>query len=262
VKISEIFEYLKSLNGGWVDYSAGIDDWKAGDPDAELTGIAVGWMSYTAALEEAAGRGCNLFITHEPTFYDHWDRDEEVLARPATQAKAERIRELAMTILRCHDLWDRYPRIGIPDSWGEKLGLGQAIAGEGYYRVYDGGGRDALEIARSIAERVKDLGQEAVEFAGSPDAPVGRIAVGTGAITPFYQMLTRFEADMVVCTDDGFTWWRDGAFAIDNGIPVAVVNHPVAEIHGMQLLARHLGERFGGVPVHFIEQSCMYRLVG
>jgi putative NIF3 family GTP cyclohydrolase 1 type 2 len=261
MKIAEVFEYLKSLNGGWVDYSAGIDAWKAGDPEAELTGIAVGWMSYTRALEEAARLSCNLFITHEPTFYDHWDRDEEVLSRPRTQAKAAKIRELGMTILRCHDLWDQYPGIGIPDSWGRKLGLGEPVDGEGYYRVYDGGARSAREIAQDIAAHVKDLGQEAVQLIGSGDAPVRRIVIGTGAITPFYEMITRFEADLAVCTDDGFTWWRDGAFAIDNDLPVVVVNHPVAEIHGMELLAEHLAGRFGNVPVRFIEQSCMYRLI-
>ena len=47
---------------------------------------------------------------------------------------------------------------------------------------------------------------------------------------------------MALCTDDGFTYWRDGAYAIDSGFPVAVVNHPVAEEFGIKLLADNLRE--------------------
>src|SRR6185436_6480024 len=101
-----------------------VDTWKAGDPQADVRGIAVGWMSYTWALEEAAAHDCNLFITHEPTFYHHRDNDPVILAWPECVAKREKIAALGLTILRCHDLWDQLPGLGIPEAWGRKLGLG------------------------------------------------------------------------------------------------------------------------------------------
>ena len=55
---------------------------------------------------------------------------------------------------------------------------------------------------------------------------------------------------------------RDGGLAIDMGLPVILVNHAVAEINGMKLLAGHLQEKFPELPVHFIPQGCMFRLVG
>jgi len=96
---------------------------------------------------------------------------------------------------------------------------------------------------------------------GPEDTPVRRVVLGTGAITPMFHFIENLGADMAICVDDDFTYWRDGAFAIDAGFPVAIVNHPVAEVHGMKLLAGLLAERFHPVPVHHIPERCMYRLI-
>jgi len=46
--------------------------------------------------------------------------------------------------------------------------------------------------------------------------------------------------------------------SIDMDIPVVVVNHTVSELAGIRSLAEHLRAAFPSVPVHHIEQSCMY----
>jgi putative NIF3 family GTP cyclohydrolase 1 type 2 len=66
---------------------------------------------------------------------------------------------------------------------------------------------------------------------------------------------------MAICTDDGFTYWREGAVATELGIPVVVVNHAVSELPGVASLGRHIEEYFPGVPVHHIEQQSMFRLI-
>lgn len=261
MKADDIQAYLRSLNGGWVNENDTVDTWKAGDPQSEVRGIAVAWMSYTWALERAAQLGCNLFITHEPTFYHHRDNDPEILAWPECTAKREKIEALGLTILRCHDLWDQLPDIGIPDAWGSKLGLGQPIAGEGYLRVYAVRPRTARQIAGDLAERVADLGQPGVQLIGRLDRIVHRIALGIGAITPYRQMLLKYTPDLVICSDDGLTYWRDGAHAIDNDHTILIFHHHVTEDYGIELLADHLASKFPTIPVHFIRQRCMYELV-
>ena len=261
MKAREVREYLQSLDGGWVNWERTVDTFKAGDPEMEVKGIAVGWMSYTRALREALEQGCNLFITHEPTFYDHLDRDEEVFRFASAQEKRQLLEENGMVVLRCHDLWDQVPGIGIPDTWAQQLGFTDPVAGEGYYRVYDVSGRTALEVARQVAARTRELGQEAVQLIGPGEAQVTRVAIGTGAITPFQRYLDEYGVDLAICTDDGFSYWRDGGLAIDMELPVIVVNHAVAEINGMKLLAGHLREKFPELPVHVVRQSCAFRLV-
>ena len=70
----DVETYLRSL-GPWVDEAKTCDNFKAGDPDREVKAMAVSWMSTMRALQEAQARGCDLFITHEPTFYSHYDND-------------------------------------------------------------------------------------------------------------------------------------------------------------------------------------------
>lgn len=257
----EVHSYLKSLDGGWVDWKKTVDTFKSGSPEAEVKGIAVGWMSYTDALKKALELGCNLFITHEPTYYNHRDDDPDIFRFPAVKAKREFIESNGLVIIRCHDAWDQYPKIGIPTGWGKLLELGEPIDGAGYYYVYDGKGLTAGAVARQIAARTASLGQPGVQLIGPEDKRVNRIVLGTGAITPMFHFIEKLAADMAICVDDDFTYWRDGAYAIDAGFPVAVVNHPVSEEHGMKLLAGHLRKKFPQVPVHHIPQRCMYKLV-
>ncbi len=257
----EVQSYLRSLDGGWVDPEKTVDTFKAGDPEAEVRGIAVGWMSYGWALQRALELGCNLFITHEPTYFDHWDKNAEVFRLPGARDKRDFIEEKDLIILRCHDLWDQFEGLGIPDSWADYLGLGQAIAGAGYFRVYDVQGRTAVEVARQVAARTRELGQEAVQLIGPAEKPVTRVAIGTGAITPFRKFIDDYQADLAICTDDGIAYWRDGALAIDLDIPLIVVNHAVSEEAGLINLAEHLRSAFPDIPVHHIPQRCMYKLV-
>lgn len=94
-------------------------------------------------------------------------------------------------------------------------------------------GRTARSVALQVASRTKELGQDAVELIGPPDLVVSRLAIGTGAITPFPHFLDTYQADLAICTDDGFTYWHGGALAIDLGVPVIVVNHlPLAQLAG------------------------------
>lgn len=261
MQAQDISNYLRSLDGGWVDWNDSVDTFKAGDPATEVRGIAVGWMSYTWALERAVELGCNLFITHEPTYYSHRDNDETVFQYDKVRAKREFIASNGLVILRCHDLWDKYPGLGIPDSWAAFLGFNNPLVTDGYFRVFDVTGETARSLARRVARKTAALGQESVRLLGPADTPVHRLALGTGAITPFRRMMDSYGCDVAICTEDGFTYWRDGALAIDLGIPAIIVDHAVSEIYGVQKLAEHLAEKFPNIPVHSIAQTCMFQTV-
>jgi putative NIF3 family GTP cyclohydrolase 1 type 2 len=262
VKARDVETHLRSLDGGWVDWEDTTDGFVAGEPDTEVSGIAVVWMGTSAALTESLQVGCNLCIVHEP-LYNGGQREEETMLRFAgVREKRAWIEESGLVVLRCHDLWDQMPRIGVPDSWARTLGLEHPVMAEGFVRVFEIPGETAGSVARHVAEAVRALGQEAVELVGDPEAPVRRPALGTGAITPFIQFVERYGADLAICTDDGFTYWREGGVAVDLGIPVVVVNHAVSELPGMESLASYLQERFPTTRVRYIHQRCMYALVG
>ena len=262
MKAQDVQDYLYSLAGDWRYPEDTVDTFKAGDPQADLRGIAVGWMSYSWALQRALDLGCNLFITHEPTYYNHRDDDASIFRFPAVSAKRQFIEDNDLAIIRCHDLWDQFPAIGIPDSWGELLNLGCPVAGDIHTRVYVTVGVRAAEMAEQVAERTADYGQPGAQLIGPPDKLVRRVSIGTGAITPYLDCVERFAIDLAICTDDGIDYWRDGGFAIDMEIPIIVVNHAVSEEIGIQRLAEKLRHEFPNIPVHHIRQRCMYQFFG
>lgn len=183
MKAQDIQDYLYSLKGAWTYPENTVDTFKSGDPQSAVRGIAVGWMSYTWALEKALDLGCNVFVTHEPTYFNHRDNDANIFRFPRAAEKRAFIEQSGLVIIRCHDLWDQIEGIGIPDSWGGFLGFERPIDGVRYLRVYDVSGQTAQQVARKVATRTRALGQEAVQLIGNPDAPVTRLALGTGAIT-------------------------------------------------------------------------------
>jgi len=261
MKAGDIQAYLRSLNGGWVDLNNTTDTFKAGDPDTEVTGIAVSWMSTTWALQKALKLGCNMFITHEPTYFSNFENDQAWLCLSQVKEKRTWIEKSGMVILRCHDLWDQYPKEGIPDSWANFLGLGESIGGQGYFRIYDVSGRTAGEVARQIASKTKAFGQEAVELIGSADKPVTRLVLGTGAITPYLRFIDEYKADIALCTNDGLVYWRDAAFAAEMGFAIIVTDHKVSEEAGVASLANHIIKKFPSIPIHHIPQQCIFKLV-
>ncbi len=259
----DIHELLNSLETGWVNWEMSVDTFKAGSPDTHATGIAVGWKANIGALKEATAKGCNVFVCHEPLYYDHRDEDKDICEKyDLIRAKRDWIDEHGIAVMRCHDVWDQMPGIGIPDSWASLLELGEPLPeSDGLFKAFDVSGRTAIDVAKQVAGGVCKLGQECVQLVGDPDAPVTRLALGTGAITPLQVFIDKLKADICIMTDDGYNFCCDGGLAQDLGVPLIVVNHCVAEDHGMALLSEKLREEFADVDVHHISQATAIRLV-
>ncbi len=258
----EINNYLNSLGTEWVNFQTTVDGFDSGGPETVVKGIAVSWTPYTLTLKKALELGCNVFVTHETPFYEHRKENEDTFY-PYEEIKKKHafIEQSKITIIRCHDVWDQYPDIGIPMAWGKFLDLGDPIDGSGWLYVYDGKGRPAVEIARKLASKTAERGQPGVQFMGDENRPVYRIALGCGAITPMDRYFKELKADFAICSDDGINCRKYGTFSIDTGFPIVVINHAVTEDYGMTLMSERLKEVFPRVPVFNIKQRCLYKLI-
>jgi len=256
----DIHAHLRSV-GTWVDWEGGTtcDGFKHGSPDTAVNGIAVAWQSSLSALRQARDLCCNLFITHEPTFYAHMDDDTSWRLTEPAQRKIAFLDREKMVVYRCHDVWDIFPRLGIVDAWSEFLGLGQPVATARYYNLHEVPPTTAWELTHRIALAVSSLGEQAVQILGTKWQMVRRLAVGTGAITDVRKMV-ELGADVLLTTDDGTTLWRDAAWLEDLGLPMIMVNHRTAEIPGLLRLVEYLQQQFPGVPVHFVGSKCSYEI--
>src|SRR5690242_7603101 len=70
-----------------------VDTFKAGGPETRVKGIATTMMATLDVLQKAAAAGRNLVITHEPSFYNHEDKTDDLANDPTYQFKADFIRK-------------------------------------------------------------------------------------------------------------------------------------------------------------------------
>lgn len=101
MKAIELQKFLNSSIPDWKYPLETVDTIKSGDPEIQVTGIAVGWMSYKWALKHAIEMGCNVFVTHEPTYYDHYDNASEIIRMKAVQEKRLFIQDNGLVVIRC-----------------------------------------------------------------------------------------------------------------------------------------------------------------
>lgn len=258
MKATKVLDHFRDL-GTWVRWDKTCDKFLHGDPEAEVKGIATAWIATNAALAEAAEKGLNLFVCHEPAFYDGF------AAAPSRERlvadKKGLLDRFGMTLLRCHDTWDRMPEVGIPDAWASWLGFStEPRATESYYKICLLEDITVEEAARKVLEKVKPLGQDAVFILGSRDKRVSRMAVGTGAITHLPSML-ELRADVILATDDGMNFWDGGLWSLDLDIPLLIVNHATAEKPGMMAMAGYLAEKYPGTTVEYLDVAFPYTTV-
>ena len=234
----------------WVNWCKTVDTFMAGPADAEVAGIAVTWLATNAVLRRAAERGLNFVVSHEGAFYQTYAGSEP--GKRHHEEKRRLIDELGLTLMRCHDTWDRMPDVGIVDTWAGFLGFEtEPRAVESYYRICLVEGRTVEKVARHILEKVRPLGQHGIEMMGDADKKVHRMAIGTGAITRLDDMAL-LGCDIILATDDGIHTTNSGLWSLDLDIPVLVVSHATAELPGMQAMIGYLEEHFPGVPVEHL----------
>jgi len=61
----------EQLTCDWTDGT--VDTLKTGTLDQQVTGIATTFLATMKVIKQAKEKGLKLIITHEPTFYNHWD---------------------------------------------------------------------------------------------------------------------------------------------------------------------------------------------
>ena len=164
MKARDFPKHIEPL-ASWVDWGNTVDEFMHGDPDAEVTGIGCIWLATDPVLEEVAEKGHNFVIAHEGIFYPTFLDYRSVQAHH--QAKRQLLDRLGLTVMRCHDTWDRMPGVGVVDKWAEFLGFAALpMPAESFYRICDVGGMTAEEVARAIAEKARPLGQTSVNVMG------------------------------------------------------------------------------------------------
>lgn len=227
-----------------------VDTCKAGDPEREVKKVATCFIATPEVIKNAAAWGADLLITHEPTYYEHYDNLAGREGDPVILAKQRLIEQSGMTLWRFHDhLHGRLPD-GIIEGELNRLG---------WQGDYDG--RFAFTLAEKqtprqiMAQLEEKWGIAHIRMVGAADTPVSKISLLIGC--PGEQMMmqalmggTELLIGGEVCE------WMCGEYARDaaqTGFAKAI------------LICGHVGsERAGMEHVRMLiekahpELSCMY----
>ena len=233
-----------------------VDTFKAGNPDAEVTGIAVTMMATLDVLQRAAASGQNLIITHEPTFYNHLDKPDELEQKesdPVLAAKRAFIEKHNLVIWRFHDHWHRMKRDGV------ETGMAHAL---GWEKFQDGGNpylfavppTDLEHLAGDLKSRLKI---RVMRVVGDPKLKITKVALVPGASGFAKETRALGIGDVQALVTGESREWETVEYvadAVTEGKPKALIilGHIPSEQAGMEECARWLKTFVSEVPVAFI----------
>jgi putative NIF3 family GTP cyclohydrolase 1 type 2 len=250
---NDIREHLLSLSP-WVNRKRTVDTVKAGDPARNVQTVGVGWISSIENLKRAHELGCDLFITHEPTFWEHAAPEMRNRDVEPGLTKQRFLDQTGMVVLRVHDIWDNWPQLGIRDAWAQGLGLTNFVAQDEtrWHAVYAIEETTLAQFAQYMADQVEPLGQDSVQVIGDPEMRVSRPALGVGCGGPDTDMIER-GADVLIVCFDGASYWQTRQRFSELGIGVITVEHGTTEMWGLENLAQYLRDTFPSLTVHYLD---------
>ena len=231
-----------------------VDTIKAGNPDTPVTGIAVTMMATMDVLQNAAGKGLNLVITHEPTFYNHLDKPEGMdESDPAWAEKRAFIEKHHMVVFRFHDHWHRRKPDGIETGMIHALGWEKFQSTENPY-LFTLPKTTLEKLAADVAQK---LNSPVLRVVGKPEMVVTHIALSPGA-AGFVRETHALEMENVQVLLVGETReWETVEYAADavtegRKKALIVIGHIPSEQAGMDECATWLKTFVHGVPIAFV----------
>jgi len=233
-----------------------VDTFKAGNPETEVKGIAVTMMATLDVLQRAAAAGQNLVITHEPTFFNHQDKPDDLEQKendPVLAAKRAFIEEHGLVIWRFHDHWHRMKQDGI------EKGMAHAL---GWEKFQDSTNQYLFAIPQTDLERLATdlksrLNIRIIRVVGNPKLKVKKVALVPGA-SGFAKETRALEISdvQVLITGEPREWETVEyvADAVTEGKPKALIilGHIPSEQAGMEECVRWLKTFVSEVPVEFV----------
>jgi putative NIF3 family GTP cyclohydrolase 1 type 2 len=233
-----------------------VDTFKAGNPDTPVTGIAVTMMATLDVLKRAAASGNNLIITHEPTFFSHLDKPDELAEGENDPVLAEKrafIEEHGLIIWRFHDHWHARKPDGIEAGMVHELG---------WAKFQDPANQYLFTLPRTTIEQLAvelktRLGIRIVRVVGEPEMQVTRVALSPGAAGFGRETKALEMKDVEVLVVGETREWEtveyvDDAVAEGKHKALIILGHIPSEQAGMEECTRWLKSFVTEVPINFV----------
>lgn len=246
------------------------DTLKCGNPGDELRGAAVTFMATVPVIEAAIAAGCNLIVTHEPTYWGHWDDLSALGDDPVAQYKQKLLADHGIAVFRYHDHihMHRPDHItsGMLDALGWTAFAGREETPEG--PVWSGliTLPEAMPLAAVAAHIRATLGPDPVPTVGAPGTLVRTIAMipGSAGFGWHRDAALGLQPDLIIVGEvnewETPVWVADGQ-GMGRQQALMVIGHQRSEEAGMAWWAGELAKLLPGVPVRYLPKPATYTML-
>jgi putative NIF3 family GTP cyclohydrolase 1 type 2 len=231
-----------------------VDTFKAGNPDAPVTGVAMTMMATMDVLQRASAKGLNFVITHEPTFYAHLDTPEGVPeSDPVWAEKRAFVEKHGMVVWRFHDHWHLRKPDGIEAGNVHALGWKKFQRADNQY-LFVMPETTLKELAKQVSEK---LGSSVVRVVGDPGMKITKVGFSPGAAGSQREIHALELDDVEVLMVGETREWETVEYAADavsqgRKKALIVIGHIPSEQPGMEECTRWLKGFVKDVPVEFV----------
>lgn len=258
MKIQEVIDHLEQ-KGTWVNWDQTRDRILYGESDREITKMGVCWVATMQVIEQAMHDGINFIISHENPFYEN-STCLRTLVHESILLKKALLDQGNITIYRSHDVWDMFPEYGVADQWAKRLGFPFERELSSYLQYAIIPTMSVEDLAKHIARALTQDGEDGVYVLGDLNHKVTNLSMGTGAATDIFGMLKR-PTDAVIVSDDGITNYYQGQYAIDNDVPMIIVNHAGCEICGLKAMEDYFKLQFPNLDVSYLKEGYKFHYI-
>lgn len=249
----DIRNHIINLNP-LVDPKTTVDNIKMGDSKKEINTVGVCWYPSTQTIKSAIKMNCDLLVVHEPTWWNHFDPPGGWRNISPGLERTQMLEKSGMVILRIHDSWDFLPNIGVRDSFAKFLKLDNFILEDNnkISAMYQIEPTTLKNFAKIIAEKIKPLGQDALQVMGNPQKIVKNIALSIGCATPQENMIKK-GADVLIMSFDGASYWQTRERLASHNVGIITLEHGTSEMPGIKSLAQYIQNTWPDLNVIYLD---------
>ena len=247
----------KNVTCDWAEQT--VDNFKAGNPETPLKGIATCMFADMQVLREAVKQNCNFIITHEPVFYNHLDETDALADDPVFQEKMKYIKDNNLVIFRFHDHIHRTEPDGISVGMIYKLGLENNAVNNSqtFFKIPE------TTVAKYAKELKKKFELSDIRLIGNPNMKFSKIAFMAGAPggQSHIRMLKNPDVEVIIA-GEAPEWetylYANDAVSLGKNKAVIFLGHIKSEEAGMEFCAQWLKGFVSGVPIVFIQNKANF----
>jgi putative NIF3 family GTP cyclohydrolase 1 type 2 len=230
-----------------------VDTFKGGKADMEVKGIATTFLATLEVLKKAHEAGLNMVITHEPTFYNHFDETKSLEGDSVLRAKQDFIREKKMIVFRFHDHIHQTDPDGLYKGVVDELGWSDYETGRRPYTYI----LPPISLKSLAANLQKTYETATIRVVGDPEMEITRAGLVLGAAGSARQIASLQSNEVEVLIIGETHEWETVEYvrdATEMGRKKALIllGHAISEEGGMNYCAQWLRGFVAEVPVKFI----------